>query len=353
MQREMIPHRGSEFAAFYADLLERLRTIHRTKSDVLVWPASGSAGWEIAVTNLLSPGDQVVALINGDFGDRFARVAIAFGIDVERVEADWGSIVTPDVLEAALDRSPSAKAVFITHNETSTGATHPLAELAAIARDRDLLTIVDAVSSAAGLPLEFDVWELDFVLSGSQKAWMCPPGLVIVAVSERAWRFEERSTFPRFFWDMRAMRRYSETGTTPTTPPISLLYALEAAVSMIEEESLEAVWNRHVALGGHVRRGIKALGLELLTTPGFESNTVTAFLPPAGLSASRIVQSLRREHGITVAAGQGKLTDSIVRIGHMGWCDQDDIDACLWALEQTVTSLAHNDDGRAEISLTS
>lgn len=336
MQREMLPHRGAEFSSFYADMLARLRRIHKTESDVLVWPGSGSAGWEIAVTNFLSPGDEVVSMVAGAFGDRFAYVADRLGIRVHRVDLHWGSVIYPEMLRDALDGHPGVKAVSLTHNETSTGVTHPIAELVAVARERDVLTFVDGVSSAAGLPLDFDGWGIDYFMSGSQKAWMCPPGVTIAAISPRAWEAYERSTFPKFFWDAGAMREMSGNGHTPTTPPETLDFALDAAARMIEEEGLENVYARHAALGAQTRAGVEALGLELLAEPGFESNTVTAFMLPEEMSAKAVSKQLFEEHGVTVAGGQAHLSDSIIRIGHMGWVDSEDIDHCLAALKAVL-----------------
>ena len=242
MQRPMIPHRGPALKELYRSILARLAEVHRTYGDVLVWPATGSAGWEVAIVNLLSPGDPVLAVVCGDFGDRFARVGEAFGLDVRRLDVPWGSAATPEQVAAALERHPDVHAVFLTHNETSTGVTNPLAATAAVVRDHGALVIVDAVSSAGGLPLLVDEWGLDFVLSGSQKAWMCPPGLLIAAVGERAWAASETARFPRFFWDLRAARDYARQGMTPTTPPLSLLYALDAALTMILDEGVENVW---------------------------------------------------------------------------------------------------------------
>jgi aspartate aminotransferase-like enzyme len=337
MQREMIPHRGAEFSSFYADMLARLRRIHRTESDVLVWPGSGSAGWEIAITNFLSPGDEAVAVVAGAFGDRFAYVAGRLGIVVHRVDLRWGSAIYPEMVRAALDAHPNAKAVFLTHNETSTGVTHPIPELAAVARERDVLTFVDGVSSVAGLPMEFDAWDIDYMFTGSQKAFMCPPGVTIAAVGPRAWQAYERSTYPKFFWDAGPMRELAGAGHTSTTPPESLDFALDVAAQMIEEEGLECVWARHGALGEQTRAGIESLGFEILAEPGFESNTVTAVQLPEGVSSKPIAKRLYDEHGVTVAGGQGPLADKIIRIGHMGWVDSDDIDACLTAVRAVLS----------------
>jgi aspartate aminotransferase-like enzyme len=340
MQRPMIPHRGKEFRQFNASLLDRLRAIHRTNGDVLVWPGSGSAGWEIGIVNLISPGDPVLIAVTGDFGERFARTATLLGADVRRIDIPWGQAVSNDELRMGLEANPDVVAVLLTHNETSTGVTNPLPELATVAREHGALVLVDAVSSAAGLPLRVDEWGLDFVLSGSQKAWMCPPGLVIVTASERAWEAQARSSFPTYFWNMKKARDSAADGSTPTTPSLTLLYGLDAAVSMIETETIERVWERHSLVGERCRAGIAGLGLRLLPCESIASNTVTAFYPPEGLSARQIVDRLKREHSITVAGGQGHMADAIMRIGHMGWVDEEDIEICINALGQTIQSLS-------------
>ena len=247
---------------------------------MLTWAATGSAGWEVAVVNLLSPGDPVLAAVNGDFGERFARVAGRLGIEVRRLDVPWGEAVLPGQLRLALEAQPDVKAVFLVQNETSTGVTNPLRELAEVVRDHGALVVVDAVSAAGALPLEVDAWGIDFVFSGSQKAWMCPPGLLIVAAGPRAWTAHERSTYSRFFWDMSEAKKWADQGMTPTTPPLSMLFAFRAALDMIVDEGIEQVWERHRRLGRMTREGITAAGLQLFAQHGFESDSVTAFLPP-------------------------------------------------------------------------
>jgi aspartate aminotransferase-like enzyme len=339
MQREMIPHRGSGLKDLYSSILVRTKEIHRTDGDVFLWPASGSAGWEIAVVNLLSPGDPVLCTVVGDFGHRFAGVAEAFHLDVRRLDLPWGQALTPETLSDALSGNQDVKAVFITHNETSTGVTNPLPDLARIVRDHGALVVVDAVSSAAGLPLVMDEWGLDFVLSGSQKAWMCPPGLTIVAVGPRAWDAYRRSTFPRFFWDLGTARDYALKGMTPTTPPLSLFYAFDAALDLILDEGLENVWRRHAELGARTRSGIKELGLSLFGDEPYASDTVTAVAVPDGLTAKQITQRMKRDHDVVVAGGQAHLSEAMIRIGHMGWCTTADVDGCLAALAEVVADL--------------
>ena len=280
--QEMIPHRGPAFRALYSETLKLAREIHRTDGDVLTWAATGSAGWEVAVVNLLSPGDPVLIGVNGNFGQRFADVAGRLGIDVRRFDVEWGEAILPAQLQSALEAHPDVKAVFLVHNETSTGVTNPLRELAGIAREHGALVVVDAVSAAGALPLEVDAWGIDFLFSGSQKAWMCPPGLLIVAAGPRAWAAHQRSAYRRFFWDMSDVKKAADQGMTPTTPPLSMIYAFRAALGMIADEGIEQVWDRHRRLGSMTREGITAAGLRLFARRGFESDSVTAFVPPAG-----------------------------------------------------------------------
>lgn len=339
MQRPMIPHRGPAFKALYGSILARLREAHRTSGDVFVWPATGSAGWEVAIVNLLSPGDPVLALVTGDFGDRFAKVGQAFHLGVRRFDVPWGQAVTPEQVRRALEANPEVKAVFVTHNETSTAVTNPLPEIAAVVREHGALVIVDAVSSAGGLPLLPDAWGLDFVLSGSQKAWMCPPGLMIAAVGSRAWEAYERSTYPRFFWDLKSAREFAEQGMTLSTPSLTLLYALDAALDLILAEGIEQVWERHARLGARTRAGIDRIGLSLFPDRRYASDTVTAVALPESVGAKKVLAEMRERHDVELQGGQGYLADRIVRIGHMGWVTADEIDQAINGLEEVAGRL--------------
>lgn len=337
MQKPMISHRGPELKLFYRSILDRLKTVHRTESDVLVWPASGSAGWETAIVNLLSPGDAVLMVVTGDFGDRFRTVAGLFGLDVRTLDIPWGSAATPEQIRVALEANPDVKAVFLTHNETSTAVTNPLKESAAVIRAHGALVVVDAVSSAAGLPLLVDEWGIDFVMSGSQKAWMCPPGMMIAAIGPRVWDAYEKSTYHKFFWDLKSARTFADQGMTPTTPPLTSLYALDAALDLILEEGVERVWKRHAELGERTRRGIEAMGLPLFADPSYASNTVTAVSLPEDVSAKSVIAVMSERHAVVVQGGQGYLADRMIRIGHMGWVTASDIDGTLEALDDVAT----------------
>jgi aspartate aminotransferase-like enzyme len=338
MQKPMIPHRGADMKAMYRSILDRAKVVHGTSGDVFIWPASGSAGWEVAVVNLFSPGDTVICAIGGNFGDRFQSVGKTLGLNVVPLDVEWGKPVTPELLRSKLKETPDTRGVFLVHNETSTGVTHPIEQLASVVREFDALVVVDAVSSAAGIEIQMDRWGVDYVMSGSQKAWMCPPGLLITAVGERCWPAYERSTYKRFFWNFGAMRDAAADGATPTTPPLSLLYAFDAALDILLTEGLDQVYARHAALGAQMRAGVLGLGLTLFADPNFASNTVTAVNVPGG-KAAELIRRLKEEHGIDVASGQAHTAEAIIRVGHMGWCDADDIELVLDALAEIVPTL--------------
>jgi aspartate aminotransferase-like enzyme len=338
--RDMIPHRGPAFRALYSETLKLAREIHRTDGDVLTWAATGSAGWEVAVVNLLSPGDPVLVGVNGHFGERFARVADRLEIDVRRIDIEWGEAILPAQLQLALEAHADVKAVFLVHNETSTGVTNPLRELASIVRAHGALVVVDAVSAAGALPLEVDSWGIDFVFSGSQKAWMCPPGLLIVAAGPRAWAAHQQSEYRRFFWDMSDAKKSADQGMTPTTPPLSMIYAFRAALGMIADEGIEQVWDRHRRLGAMTREAITAAGLRLFAQHGFESNSVTAFLPPAEVTAGSLLETLRRDYGVEAQGGQAHLADRLIRVGHMGWVHEAEMRQAIDAIVDACARLS-------------
>jgi aspartate aminotransferase-like enzyme len=346
--REMIPHRGPAFRSLYSETLELAREIHRTDGDVLTWAATGSAGWEVAVVNLLSPGDPVLIAVNGNFGERFAAVAGRFGIDVRRIDIPWGNAVLPGQLRSALDEHPDVKAVFLVHNETSTGVTNPLEDLAAVVRDHGALVVVDAVSAAGALPLEVDAWGIDFVFSGSQKAWMCPPGLLIVAAGSRAWAAHQRSTYQRFFWDMSEAKKWADQGMTPTTPPLSMIYAFWAALGMIADEGIEQVWERHRRLAVMTRAGVTSAGLQLFAQEGFESSSVTAFEPPPNVTAAQFLEMLRRDYDVEAQGGQAHLSDRLIRVGHMGWVHEPEMRQAIDAVVAVAARLSSACDGGSD-----
>jgi aspartate aminotransferase-like enzyme len=312
--------------------LERLQLVCRTKNDMLLFTASGSGAFESAVVNLLSPGERVLAVSAGEFGQRWAALASAYGADVHELRYAWGETPRAEDVRTRLGES-GAEVVFLVHSETSTGVVADVESLAHAARNAGALTVVDAVSSLGAVPLETDAWGLDVVVSGSQKALMTPPGLSLVAVSSAAWERSARSSASRFYFDWARMRTSLEGGTTPFTPAVSLVAALDVALERLVAEGLDAAFARHAALGRACREGIKAMGLELFSPDEERSAVVTAILTPEDVDARELVLALRDRFGITVAGGHGELAPRMFRIGHIGYYDIFDITTALAAVE--------------------
>jgi aspartate aminotransferase-like enzyme len=333
LARDMVDHRGPEFAASFAACEAALRRLFRTEHDVLILTGSGSGGLESAVVNLFSPGERVLAVSVGSFGRRFAETAVAFGVDVVRLELGPGRAADPARVADALAADPSITSVLLTHNETSTGVTNDVRAVAEVVRAAGRLMVVDSVSGVGAIPLEMDAWGLDVVITGSQKSWMIPPGLAMIGVGPRGWEAHAGASLPRFYWDWSRARASAKKQQTPWTPAVGLVFALEAALAQIEEEGLDAVHARHRRVGERARAGVKALGLRLVAEDERRaSDTVTAFWLPDGASASDLRRRLRDEHGVVLAGGQDDLAGKILRIGHLGHVDVPDVEAALAAL---------------------
>jgi len=339
LAEEMLNHRGPRFREMMVEVAADLQYVLQTENDVLVLTGSGTGGLEAAIVNLVSPGDHALSVTAGAFGERFAGIARAFGAQVTTVSAPWGRAVDPLSLEAALARNPNARLVLVTHNETSTGVTHDLRTMAQVVRaqrrDDGPLLVVDAVSSAGAIPLQTDAWGCDVVITASQKAWMAPPGLSMLSVGPRAWAAIERSSCPRFYWDLRAARRYAAQHETPWTPAVNALQGLRVALAMLRAEGLEATYARHRRLANQMREGARALGLELFADPAYASDTVTALRVPEGVDGQALAAGLRAE-GVEVAGGQGALKGRIIRVGHMGYVQEADIERVLEALARAL-----------------
>jgi serine---pyruvate transaminase len=338
LAQPVIHHRGPDFKRLYAECLERLREVHRTESDVLLFSGSGTGAMESAVANLCSPGERVLVVSAGYFGERWVTIAQAYAAEVDHLRYAWGEIPSPDDVAARLCEN-AATVVFLTHSETSTGVVCDLAPLAAAAREAGALAAVDAISSLGAVPLETDSWGIDVVAAGAQKALMTPPGLATVSASDAAWKARERSTSPRFYFDWERTRAGQATLDAPVTPPVSLVAGLNVALGMILEHGLEAAFDRHVRLGRACREGIKAMGLELFSPDDDSSAVVTAIRAPEGIDSDELVLLLRDRHGVTLAPGQGELKGRIFRIGHIGYFDVFDITTALAAVELALAEL--------------
>jgi aspartate aminotransferase-like enzyme len=332
--RQMINHRGPEFAALMERIVRRMRPFFGTEADILLLTAAGSGALEAAVVNVLSPGDRVLAVTVGVFGDRFAKAAEVYGADVRRLEVEWGRAATPAALRAALLEEQQVKAVLLTHNETSTGVTNPIPELAAVVREvaPDALVLVDAISALGAVPFAMDDWGLDLVVSGSQKAWMSAPGMAFAAVGERAWTAMETARMPRFYFDLRRARESALSGQTPWTPAVAVMYQLDEGLRLMEEETPAGVFARHAACAAAARAGVEALGFSLLSDPASASQTVTAAWVPADLDWKAFNGEVKA-HGLVLAGGQGKLKGRIFRIGHLGSVEVEDILGAIAVME--------------------
>jgi aspartate aminotransferase-like enzyme len=339
----MINHRGPEFAAILGRVTEQLRHFFQTSQRILTFPASGSGGWEATAVNLFNPGDAVLSAPIGVFGERFAKVGETFGLKVTRVETEWGQAVSPHAVAEALARLPEAKGVFLTQNETSTGVMNDIQGLAKAIRAvrPDILICVDAVSSLSCVDLQMDAWDLDVVLTGSQKGWMVPPGLAMIGVSQRAWAAHQQSRMPRFYWDFTRVAKTAEKGQTPYTPPVSLFFALDVSLAMMREEGREAIYARHQRCADLTRERARAMGLALYADPAVASNTVTAITAPEGVSAKEITKALREREAVVIAGGQERLEGQIIRIGHLGYVHEPEMTACMDALERQLKALGY------------
>lgn len=344
MMQPMINHRGEVFTRIYRDVATRLQHVFQTQEQVYVLAGSGSAGWETAMVNFVPAGAKILNIVIGDFGERWVKANRALGYQVERLDYSIGTAARPEEVDALLQKHEGTiQAVCLQHNETSTGVSNPVREIAAVVAQHGALVLVDAVSSLGALPLPMDEWGLDVVFTGSQKALMCPPGLMMIAASQKAWAKASEATTPHFFFDLKAYRDSFEKGQTPQTPAISLYYGLQAALQMVEEEGIEEGQQRHRLMGEMCRAGAQAAGLELLCQDeGFASNTVTAVKIPQGVEASTFRKVARKSFGVELAGGQGKIMkDMIFRIGHMGYVTPNDVLVALAAVENSLTVLGH------------
>jgi aspartate aminotransferase-like enzyme len=334
--RPMINHRGPEFAALLRDIEEGLRWALRTDNDVLIYPCSGTGGLEAAVVNMLSPGERALFCTMGSFGNRWADMGAAYGADVVRLRVEPGEPIDPEDVERILAENADITTVFVTHNETSTGVTNDIPAIAAVVKARGKLLAVDSVSGAGCLPLDTDGCQIDVLITGSQKGWMAPPGVAMVAVSAAALARAEATTTPRYYFDFVRERKFQEKSQTATTPAVGVLFAMQEGLAMMREEGLEAIWERHARVGSMIRAGVDALGLRLLAAEGHRSDTVTAIHNPVdgADTLKELLTGLRTRHGLVLAGGQGDLAGKIFRIGHLGMIDDGDVYSILATLEQ-------------------
>ena len=341
MGRHPIGHRSADFQKIVKRTTKQLQWLHQTTGDVLAITGSGTAAMEAGIINVLSKGEKVLCGDNGKFGERWVKLARAYGLDVQVIQAEWGQPLDPEAFRAALeaDTAKAIKAVILTHSETSTGVINDLEAIAKHARAHGTaLTIADCVTSLGACNVPMDEWGLDVIGSGSQKGYMMPPGLAFVAMSERAWEAYGRSDLPKFYLDLGKYRKSAQADSNPFTPAINLYFALEAALEMMQAEGLEAIFERHARHRAAAQAGMEAMGLPLYAAEGHGSPAITA-VAPEGIDAEALRKAVKEKFDILLAGGQDHLKGKVFRIGHLGFvCDRDVLTAVA-AIEATLADL--------------
>jgi aspartate aminotransferase-like enzyme len=342
MAQPMLAHRGPEFREIWSRAIAKLQPLFGTTCRVHLLACSGTGAMEAALLNILAPGERVLIVENGQWGERFSAIAKAMGAVVDPIEVPWGHNVAAEVLEVRL-RAYDYRALVMVHNESSTGVAGDLATAGRLVRNLPTLLVADTVSGLAGMPLQQDDWGVDILVSGSQKALMCPPGLGLLSVSEKAWKVIERdSGMPRFYFDLRRARDAYDKGEATFTPAVSLIQGLDVALDMIHEEGIAHVLERHRRLAQGLKAGAAALGLENFARAPQQSNTVAAFHVPEGLDGGRIIRRLYEKHRTVIAGARNRLVGKMIRIGTMGAIGEGDI----------LTDLLHLEDVLAELGVT-
>ena len=333
-----IGHRSQEFQDLVHSTTQKLKWLHQTKNDVITITGSGSAAMEAGIINTLSRGDKVICGENGKFGQRWVKVARAFGLDVIEINAKWGEPLDPESIKEVLenDKEKEIKAVILTHSETSTGVINDLKTISKYIRNHKVaLSIIDCVTSIGACNVPADEWELDIVASGSQKGYMIPPGLSFVSVSEKAWEASERSNLPKFYLDLKYYKKSLHNNSNPYTPAVNLVFALEESLKMMQEEGLENIFQRHEKHKLAVSNAIQALNLKLFADKNSLSPSITA-IESTQIDAEAFRKIIKDKFDILLAGGQDHLKGKIFRVGHLGYINDRDIIAAISAIGLTL-----------------
>lgn len=341
MSRQMINHRGPEFKEILSGVTDKIKKVFRTEGEIFTLTSSGTGGLEAAVVNFINPGDKVIVASIGNFGERFRDMAKMYDAEVEFIDFGWGNCIDPQVIAKRLreDTDHQIKAVLCQHNETSTAIVNPIREVSAARGDHPALLIVDSVSGLGAAPFDMDGWKVDVAVTGSQKAFMSPPGLAFIAANQRAMEIAKKNQNHKFYFDLMKAKEMLEKGQTPFTPAISVLFAVEEALDHIEEVGIDAVVADHYKHRNLVRTGLKAMGLKLLAPDEIASPAVTAVACPEGIDPLRLRKVLREKYNIIIAGGQGKFAANTFRVGHLGAVQSMDLITVIAGLELALTEL--------------
>ncbi len=340
MAMPIIHHRAPDFLPVLDSAKKGLQWLYQTKNDVLILCSTGTGGMDGSVSNFLSPGDDVLVINGGKFGERWTKICQAYGMKVEEILVEWGYAAKPEAVEAALKKNPKIKAVFVQANETSTGVYHDVKSIAAVVKKTDALFVVDAISALVAHDIRTDEWGIDVMIGGSQKGIMLPPGLAFVSVSDKAWKMADTAKTPKFYFNFKKERENLAKNQTNFTSAVTLIIGLNACIKMLQDEGLENVLKRHDKLARATRAGATALGLKLFPKES-PSNALTAIEAPAGVDGQAIYKDLRVKYGITGAGGQDKLKGKIFRIAHLGYADTFDVITAVAGIEMVLKGLGH------------
>ena len=341
MAEPIMHHREPAFEKIFSEIREGLKYLFQTKNEVLVFTSSGTGAMEGAVSNILSKGDKALVIRGGKFGERWGELCKAYGIEFVPIDVEWGTAVDLKQIQKALESDRSIRAVYTQASETSTGVRHPIKEIAEVVKKyEETVLVVDAITGIGVFDLPMDQWGLDVVISGSQKALMLPPGLSFAALSDKAWKFVERSSLPKYYFDFKKEYKNTQKNQSSYTPAISLFVGLKESLRLIREEGLEAVFRRHERLAAATRAAVKAMGLELYA-PDSPSNALTAIKVPAGIDGIKLQNLFFEKFGITVAEGQDRAKGKIIRIAHLGYYERLDMIMVISALEMLLKEMGY------------
>ena len=339
--RPIIHHRTPQFQAILKEAVDGLKHIFQTKNDVLILTSSGTGGMEAAVCNLLSPKDQAITVDGGKFGERWTELCQAYGVDAKVLKIKWGQAPTAIQIKQILDEEKNIKAVFVTLVETSTGVTTDIKAIGEVVKKTNAVLVVDAISGLGAVDLQTDNWGVDVVVAGSQKGLMLPPGLAFVSVSSKAWALMEKSTNPKYYFNLKEAKKAAEKTDTPFTPAIGIVIALNESIKLMKAAGLEKLFSHYARLAKGTRAAAQALGLSLLAEDSCISNAVTPINLPVGIDGEKLAKIMRDTHGITVAGGQDAVKGKIIRISHMGCLDEYDMLTGIACLEKVLHEMGH------------
>jgi len=341
MAAPMVHHRTPQFSKIFAEAAEDAKYLFQTKQDVIILASTGTGGMESCITNLFSPGDKVLVVNGGKFGERWGKISESYGLEPIWINVDWGQAVDANKVKTILDKDKDIRAILVQASETSTTVCHPIEALSKLTRNRDdILLVVDGITGTGVFPLPMDEWGIDAMITGSQKALELPPGLALVALSEKAWKFADQSKCPHFYFDLKKERKNLANQTSAYTPAVSLVIGLRAVLKSFKEEGLENVHKRHNRLARATRAAAKALGLKMVA-PDAPADSATGVFLPDGIDGGKLVKSLRDDFGVTLAGGQDQWKGKVIRIAHLGYVDTFDTIIAISAIEMALKKFGH------------